>query len=233
MPDTDKGLDEIIEEEANALGLQADPSVSLFGQPLKLLKGEPDAADLAIFLLIRGFYSVKPIIDTPTHVRGYLEGDLQLQRVTPEQSIKELWDGPYYAQFREPATNLFYTFAPDPALLVVITGKASSTFLSSARDYAFAVDIYTNEPSIPRGIARHLNSLYEGGIVGYTDWYKVEDLFDVLPADCIKTWCRLLDIDVPASKMHIKANPGKCTYCNQMFNDASQIYCASCGMRRR
>ncbi len=234
MPDTEKDLVEIIEEEADKLGLSKDPNVSLFGQPLKMLPGSPDAADIAIFVFFAASYSMKPVIDTPMHIRGYLEGALHLQRSKPELSIKELWDGPFYAQFREPATNLFYTFAPDPALLVVVTGKSQGSWSTKASDYAFAVDIYTNATNIQHGIARHLNSLYTNGIVASTDWDRVHYIFGVPPKDCIETWRRLIeskDADEP-NPAGQSVLPQFCMKCGKRFSDDALKFCTYCGMKR-
>jgi hypothetical protein len=234
MPDNEKDLVEIIEGEADELGLPKDPTVSLFGQPLKMLPGSPDAADIAIFVFFAASYSMKPVIDTPMQIRGYMESALHLRRCKPELSIKELRDGPYYAQFREPATNLFYTFAPDPALLVVVTGKNHGSWSTKASDYAFAVDIYTNEKSIPRGIARHFNSLYENGIVASTDWNQVHYVFGVPAGDCIETWQHLIkstDMDEPGPAGR-SILPQFCSKCGKQFDDDRPKYCPYCGLKR-
>jgi len=234
MPDNDKDLVEVIEGEADALGLPKDPTVSLFGQPLKMLPGSPDAADIAIFVFITASYSMKPVIDTPMHIRDYFEGALHLQRCKPELSIKELSDGPYYAQFREPATNLFYTFTPDPAVLVVITGKSPGSRSGKASDYAFAVDIYTNATNIPRGIARHLNSLYMNGIVSSTNWDLVQSSFQVTQEECIETWRRLIgsedpDEPHPAGQSTL---PRFCMKCGKRLEDDRLKFCPYCGTKR-
>lgn len=234
MTDTEKDLVEIIEGEADELGLPKDPTVSLFGQPLTMLPGSPDAADIAIFVFFPGSYSMASIIDTPMHVRGFMETGLRLKREKPEMSIKELRDGPFYAQFREPATNLFYTLAPDPAVLVVVTGKCPGAWQSKARDYAFAVDIYTNEAYIPRGIARYLNSFYQNDIINSTNWDQVQKMFDVPPKECIETWRRLTE-----SSGNDEKNPANspltsrfCMKCGQRFDDDRQRFCVFCGKGR-
>ena len=107
MSGKDKDLVEIIEGECDELGLPKDPTVSLFGQPLNVLPGKPDAGDIASFIVFPGASSLSAVIDTPTYVSGYMEAELRLKREKPELSIKELRDGLFYVQFREPATNLF------------------------------------------------------------------------------------------------------------------------------
>nr|MDO8112618.1 hypothetical protein [Candidatus Sigynarchaeota archaeon] len=193
MAGEDKDLVEIIEEEADQLGLPKEPSVSLFGQPLKLLPGSPEAADIAIFLFLTTIYSPAPVIDTPVHIRGFMENALHLERFIPEISIKELRNGPYYAQFREPATNLTYTFSPEPSLLVVVTGKCLKNTFLTAENFAFALDIYMNDANVPREIALYVDSQYEYGVVAHSDWARVQQIFNVTSKECIEAWRKLIE----------------------------------------
>lgn len=234
MTDTEKDLVEIIEGEADELGLPKDPTVSLFGQPLKMLPGDPDAADIAIFVFFPGSYSMASVIDTPLYVRGYMESELKLKREKPELSIKELRQGPFYAQFREPTTNLFYTIAPDPAVLLVVTGKCPGAWQSKAKDYAFALDIYTNDEHIPRGIARYLNALYKGGIVNSTNWAQVQRLFEVDTKKCMAVWQEMAGIEGngDSTNANVPNMSRFCMKCGERFIDEHQRFCAFCGKER-
>nr|MDO8110390.1 hypothetical protein [Candidatus Sigynarchaeota archaeon] len=196
MGSPDKDLIELIEEEADQLGLPKEPSVSLFGQPAKIFGGKKLPS--GVFFNVDKEFNPRAdtpahAIDTPEYITGFMETELQLKRYSPSTSFKELQDGPYYARFAEPFTNLTYTFSPEPLLLVVVTGKSPVLPVLSVKDFAFALDIYAIEASLPRAIARYVNSQYEKGILAYSNWGRVQQLFNVNSKDCIEAWRKVLE----------------------------------------
>ncbi len=186
---------DLLEDQADKWGLPRNPTVSLYGQPLKLLVYDSGVRYSKGFG-ITNTGRVVARIDTTECIIEFLNADLQLRPFSIIQSYEELRDGPYYAQFLECGEGLFYALAQNPCLMIVETWKCDQGFMNkSPRAWAFAIDIYTNEPGLPRKIAQRLNSHYTNGIIAYTNWTRVFNTFKMLSERyvCIDTWRTLLD----------------------------------------
>ncbi|MEX2682731.1 MAG: hypothetical protein Q6373_014120 [Candidatus Sigynarchaeota archaeon] len=182
---------ELLEIEANDLGLPDDPVASLFWQPERLIL-LPKLIEWVVVPFPVLVARPLPIADVVLFTMAFMEEALKLQRVKPIDTIKELRDSPCYLIHKEKMMNDFYFFSPTAKLLISITEKTAGFVYDKASNHVFCIDIFTSNEQLPRDLARFINSRYKQGIMAQTDWSKVEKAFDVSKEECIQTWNGLL-----------------------------------------
>lgn len=180
---------ELLDIEANELGLPEDPIASLYGQPQNLILLKDMITWMVVpFVIVRPL----PISDVIPLVIIFMEDHLQLKRVKPVDTIKELRDSPSYLIYKEKDTNDFYFFSPTARLLISISERTVGVVYDKASNHVFCVDIFTDNEQLSRHFARFVNSQYMQGIMAQTDWSKVEKTYEVSKEECIQTWNDLL-----------------------------------------